>query len=76
MNQRTSLTVGLVMAILGTAVLGIDRSTASADTTSFLGQTTSMYTWIGVGLLAIAAIWIFLVKPKQEQPKNNQTEAK
>ena len=65
MSQKTSLLTGLIIAICGTVVLGADRFTASADSNSFLGQSVTTYTYIGLGLLAIAAIWVWLIKPKK-----------
>jgi LPXTG-motif cell wall-anchored protein len=67
MSQRNSLLAGLIIAICGTVVLGTDRLTASADSTSLLGQSVTVYTLIGLGLLAVAAIWIFLIKPKKQK---------
>lgn len=65
MSQRNGLLVGLIIAICGTAVLGTDRLTASADANSFFGQSMTVYTVIGLVLLTIAALWLFLFKPKQ-----------
>lgn len=69
MSQRNGFLVGLIIALFGTAVLGTDRLTASADVTSFFGQTTTPYTFIGLGLLVFAAGWFFLFKPKSEVRK-------
>ncbi len=66
MSQRTNLLVGLIMAIAGVVVLGADRITASADSASFYGQSMTVFTVIGLSFLLIAALWLFLFKPKQE----------
>ena len=59
MTQRTNLLTSLIIAICGTVVLGADRLTAKADS-SFLGQAVTHYTFIGIGLLALAALWFFI----------------
>ena len=64
MSQRTSLLVGLVIAISGIVVLGADRITASADSTTYFGQSMTLFTIIGLSFLLVAALWLFLVKPK------------
>ena len=66
MSQRTSLFVGLIMTILGTAVLGADRFVASADYGTGFGNSTTTYTYVGLGILVLAAIWFFASnrKPK------------
>lgn len=60
MSQRTSLFVGLIMTILGTAVLGADRFVASADFSTGFGSSMTIYTYIGLGILVIAIAWFFL----------------
>jgi LPXTG-motif cell wall-anchored protein len=65
MSQRNGMLTGLIIAICGTIVLGTDRLTASADANSFFGQQMTVYTIIGVSLLAIAALWIYLFKAKK-----------
>jgi len=65
MSQRSSLLVGIIIAICGTVVLGADRMLASADAGSNYGMSMTNFTYVGLGLLAVAAIWLFLVKPKR-----------
>lgn len=69
MSQRNGLSVGLIMAILGTVVLGTDRLTAQADSGSIFGQVISAYTVIGVALLLIAAAWLYFFKSKADSGK-------
>jgi LPXTG-motif cell wall-anchored protein len=71
MSQKNSLTIGLVIAICGTFVLGADRMTASADANSILGQSVTHFTIIGVALLVLAAIWFFIFN---RQDKRNKTK--
>ena len=66
MSQRTHIVTGLIIAICGTVVLGVDRLTARADS-SIMGQEVTSYTWIGVVLLAIAAIWFYLASRTKSQ---------
>jgi len=69
MSQRTHLLVGLLIAIGGTAVLGADRLFASADVSTGYGNSMTIYTYVGLGILIIAATWFFLsgrAKPKKE----------
>lgn len=73
MSQRSSLLVAIVIAICGTVVLGTDRMIASADANANYGLSMTVFTYIGLALLLIAAIWLFLVKPKQ---KSNPPEEK
>lgn len=69
MSQRNGLSVGLIMAILGTVVLGTDRLTAQADSGSILGQTISVYTVVGVALLLVAGAWMYFFKSKADSGK-------
>lgn len=75
MSQRNSLLVGIIMAICGTVVLGADRMIASADASSGYGISMTTFTYVGLGILAVAAIWLFFVKPKKT-PTNSNTEEK
>jgi len=65
MSQRNNLLVGIIVAICGTVVLGADRMIASADANSNYGLSMTTFTYVGLGLLVVAAIWLFLVKPKK-----------
>jgi len=69
MSQRTNLLVGLIIAICGVVVLGADRVTASADSSTYFGQTMTVFTIIGLGFLLVAALWLFLFKPKHNEEK-------
>lgn len=64
MSLRTNLLVGLIIAVCGVVVLGADRITASADSNTYFGQTMTIFTVIGLAFLLIAALWLFLFKPK------------
>lgn len=66
MSQRTNLLVGLIIAICGVVVLGADRITASADSSTYFGQAMTVFTVIGLAFLLIAALWLFLIKPKKD----------
>jgi len=66
MSQRTNLMVGLIITACGIIVLGADRITASADSSSYFGQEMTLFTIIGLGFLLVAALWLFLFKPKQD----------
>jgi LPXTG-motif cell wall-anchored protein len=69
MSQRTSLLVGLIFTACGVVVLGADRLTASADSNSVFGQDMTVFTVIGLAFLLIAAVWLFLFKPKEKNEK-------
>lgn len=69
MSSRTNLLVGLVIAIGGVVVLGTDRITASADSSTYFGQSMTVFTIIGLSFLLIAALWLFFVKPKSGEEK-------
>jgi LPXTG-motif cell wall-anchored protein len=64
MSLRTNLLVGLIIAICGVVVLGADRITASADSSTYFGQSMTIFTIIGLSFLLVAALWLFLFKPK------------
>lgn len=57
-DKRTNLTVGLILAAAGIAVLGTDRIIASANTTVSYGQTLTWATAIGLVLVVAAILFV------------------
>lgn len=67
MSERTRFVSGLVIAAIGVAVLGADQISVSADSSTFLGNRTSIFTLIGVAILFIAFVWFVAFRPKRKE---------
>lgn len=67
MNERTRFISGLVIAAVGIVILGSDRLSVSADSATFLGQSTSIYTIVGLSILFIALVWFVAFRPRKTE---------
>ena len=67
MSERTRFISGLAIAAIGVVILGSDRLTASADSTTFLGQKTTIFTTVGLIVLFIALVWFIAFRPRKTE---------
>ena len=67
MSERTRFISGLVIAAVGVVILGSDRLVATADSATFLGQKTSVFTIVGLVVLFIALVWFIAFRPRKTE---------
>jgi len=67
MSERTRFITGLVIATVGVIILGSDRLVAKADSNTFLGQSTSIFTIVGLVVLFIATVWFIAFRPRKKE---------
>lgn len=67
MSERTRFITGLVIGATGVVILGSDRLVATADSSTFLGQNTTIFTTIGLVVLFIALVWFIAFRPRKTE---------
>lgn len=67
MSERTRFLTGLAIGAIGITILGADRLSVSADSTTFLGNNTSIFTLIGLIIVFIAFVWFVAFRPKKKE---------